>query len=89
MISGPTYRSGNYIDLLFTYVSTVVVSCVRAPIGNSYHRAISFDHISDFGLPNITISRKVYLKSRDLTSIKRTDVFRCEDKVGGIEFRAH
>ena len=73
-------------------MSPVVVPRVTAPIGNSDHHAISFDLIADISIPNITISCKVYLKSRadwhgvnrDLGKIKWTDVFRSEDKVGAL-----
>ena len=64
LIKKPTHKLGNCLDLLLTYIQGVVYPLVDSPLGNSGHSSISFFVKMGFKIPNITFSRKVYLKSR-------------------------
>ena len=59
----PTHKRGNSLNLLLTDVPGVVDLLVGSPLGNSDHFSISFPVKMGFRIPNITFSRKVYLKS--------------------------
>ena len=62
-LSKSQHKLGNYLDLLLTDVPGVVDPLVDPPLGNSDQSSISFYVNMCFKIPNITISRKVYLKS--------------------------
>lgn len=63
LINDPTHVSGNCLDLVLTESPGVVKTAVLAPIGTSDHNAISCEINLQFSVPDITISRHVYLKS--------------------------
>ena len=64
LIQRPTHRSGNILDLIFTDVPGVVSSNVGAPIGTSDHTFISATINTEQHVPQVTSSRKIYLKSQ-------------------------
>ena len=64
LINEPTHQLGNCLDLLLTDVPGVVDSVVKPPLGGSDHSCISFSLKLRFIIPNVSLSRKVYLKSR-------------------------
>ena len=62
IIHNPTHRCGNCLDLIFTDTPGVVAGNVGSPIGTSNHcyvSAIKTEH----AVPDISFSRKIYLKS--------------------------
>lgn len=63
LIHGPTHSSGNCLDLALTDIPGVVMASVLAPIGTFDRNAIHCKICLDFTVPDITISRQVYLKS--------------------------
>ena len=84
LISEPTHQSGNRLDLVFTDVSGIVTCGVGSPIGSSDHSLIKINVELDQVVPNISFSRKVYLKSRanwngvlnDLSEIHWSNIYR-------------
>ena len=56
-IKEPTHNLGNYLDLLFTDVTSVL----DPPLGNSDHSSITFSMKLSFKIHNISFSCKVYL----------------------------
>ena len=64
LIQRPTHRSGNTLDLLFTDVPGVVSSNVGTPIGTSDHTFISAIIRTEQVVPEVSSSRKIYLKSQ-------------------------
>ena len=64
LINEPTHQLGNCLDLLFTDSPGVVDTAVKPPLGSSDHFQISFTLKLKVYIPNIQISKKVYLKSR-------------------------
>lgn len=89
LIQGPTHNSGNCLDLALTDIPGVVQTFTLAPIGTSDHNAISCKICLDFIVPDITISRQVYLKSRvnwdnvcmDVDRIQWNTIFRSNDPI--------
>lgn len=92
LIDEPTHISGNCLDLVFTDVPGVVETAVLALVGTSDHNAISCQINLQFTVPDITISRKVYLKSQvnwdnvcdDVTNIQWNHIIRSEDPVSSL-----
>ena len=64
LIHRPTHRSGNTLDLIFTDVPGAVSCNVGTPIGTSDHTFISANIRIEQVVPEVTSSRKIYLKSR-------------------------
>ena len=63
---------GNMLDLHLTDVPGVVKTLVKPPLGNSDHRAISFDPELWSSVPIVQFSRLIYLKNRvDWTAVNR------------------
>ena len=58
----PTHAHGGILDLLMTDVSGIVWVAVAAPIGNSDHSSLSAVVSMDQAVPNLCVSRKVFLK---------------------------
>ncbi|KAK3894304.1 hypothetical protein Pcinc_001927 [Petrolisthes cinctipes] len=92
LITGPTHISGNCLDLVLTDVPGVVETIVLAPVGTSDHNSISCKINLEFTVPDITITRKVYLKSRvnwdnvcdDVTNIQWNHILRSDDPVSSL-----
>ena len=61
-IVGPTHARGGILDLLMTDVPDLIWVAVVAPIGNSDHSSLSADILTAQGVPNLCVSRKVFLK---------------------------
>ena len=87
VISGPTHREGNCLDLLFTDVPGLVSASIGTPVGRSDHCLISCDIKVVQNISNITISKKVYIKSRanwdtisgDIANISWPQIFNDND----------
>ena len=62
LIVGPTHARGRTLDLLMTDVPDIVRVAVVAPIGNSDHSSLSAVISMARAVPNLCISRKVFLK---------------------------
>ena len=60
----PTHRSGNCLDLLFSDTPGVVACNVGAPIGSSDHCYVSATIRTEQAVPDVSFSRKIYIKSR-------------------------
>ena len=54
LVSEPTHRSGNALDLVFTDVPSVVSVRVSSNIGTSDHSASSVELQTSFPLPEVT-----------------------------------
>ena len=93
LVDEPTHVSGNCLDLIFTDVPGVVTSCVGSPIGTSDHSYISATVRTRQLVPDISISRKVYLKSRanwngillDLSVLNWPDIYRQIDPISSLD----
>ena len=59
---GPTHARGRTLDLLMTDVPNLVRVAVVAPIGNSDHSSLSAVVSMAQAVPNLCVSRKVFLK---------------------------
>ena len=59
---GPTHARGGTLDLLMTTVPDLVRVSVVAPIGNSDHSSLSAVLLMAEAVPNLCVSRKVFLK---------------------------
>ena len=59
---GPTHALGGTLDLLMTDVPDLVRVAVVAPIGNSDHSSLSAVISMAQEVPNLCVSRKVFLK---------------------------
>ena len=89
LIRRPTHRSGNSLDLIFTDVPGVVSGNVGVPIGTSDHTFVSATIKTEQIVPDISFSRKVYLKSRgnwrgirsDLSNLNWPDFYHLEDPI--------
>ena len=92
LIRGPTHNSGNCLDLILTDVPGVVEASVLAPIGTSDHNSISCKICLDTTVPDITISRRVYLKSHvnwdnvchEIERLQWNVIFRASDPVSAL-----
>ena len=62
MIVGPTHSRGGTFDLLMTDVPDFVRVAVVAPIGNSDHSSLSVVISMAQAVPNLHVSRKIFLK---------------------------
>ena len=61
-VVGPTHTRGGTLDLLMTDVPDLVRVAVAAPIGNSDHSSLSAVISMAQAVPNLCVSRKVFLK---------------------------
>ena len=64
LIHGPTHRSGNCLDLIFSDTPGIVTCNIANPIGTSDHSYVSAVIKTEQPVPNVTFSRKIYIKSR-------------------------
>ena len=62
LVVGPTHARGGTLDLLMTDVPYLVRVAVVAPIGNSGHSSLSAVISMAQAVPNLCVSRKVFLK---------------------------
>ena len=62
MVVGPTHARGGTLDLLMTDVPDLVRVAVVEPIGNSDHFSLSAVISMAQAVPNLCVSRKVFLK---------------------------
>ena len=62
LVVGPTHARGGTLDLLMTEVPDLVRVAVVAPIGNSDHSSLSAVISMAQAVPNLCVSRKVFLK---------------------------
>ena len=62
LVVGPTHACGRTLDLLMTHVSELVRVSVVALIGNSDHSSLSAVISLAQAVPNLCVSRKVFLK---------------------------
>lgn len=74
LIRKSTHRSGNMLDLIFTDVPGVVSSNVGAPIGTSDHSFVSATIQTEQIVPQLSFTRKVYLKSQGNWGGVRSDL---------------
>ena len=62
LVVGPTHARGGILDLLMTDIPDLVRVAVVAPIGNSDHSSLSAVISTAQAVPNLCVSRKVFLK---------------------------
>ena len=62
LVVGPIHARGGTLDLLMTDVPDLVQVAVVAPIGNSDHSSLSAIISMAQAVPNMCVSRKVFLK---------------------------
>ena len=62
LVVGPTHARGGTLDLLMTDVPDLVRVAVVVPIGNSDHSSLSAVISMAQAVPNLCVSRKVFLK---------------------------
>ena len=62
MVVGLTHAHGGTLDLLMTDVINLACVAVVAPIGNSDHSSLSVVISMAQAVPNLCVSREVYLK---------------------------
>ena len=62
MVVGPSHARGGTLDLLMTDDRDLVPVAVVAPIGNSDHSSLSAVISMAQAVPNLCVSRKVFLK---------------------------
>ena len=62
LVVGPTHARGGTLGLLMTDVHDLVRVAVVAPIGNSDHSSLSANIWMAQAVPNLCVSRKVFLK---------------------------
>ena len=92
LIDGPTHISGNCLDLLLTDVPGVIKSYILSPVGTSDHCAIACNVKLQINVPDITFSRKVYIKSHinwdnvrlDFMNIKWSEIFHSRCPVSSL-----
>ena len=65
LVVGPTHARGGTLDLLMTDVPDLVWVAVVAPISNSDHSSLSAVISMAQEVPNLCVSRKVFLKHQD------------------------
>ena len=89
IIHSPTHRSGNCLDLIFTDTPGAVAGNVGSPVGTSVHSYVSAIIKTEHAVPDISFSRKIYLKSQadwdgilsDLRELDWPDIYRQVDFV--------
>ena len=89
LIHRSTHRSGNILDLIFTDVPGVVSSNVGAPIGTSDHSYVSATIQTEQTVPQLSFTRKVYLKSQgnwggvknDISDLNWPRLYQLEDAI--------
>ena len=64
LVDGPTHAHGRTFDLLMTYVPDLVRVATVAQIGNSDHSSLSLVISMAQAVPNLCVSRKVFLKHK-------------------------
>ena len=92
IIHSPTHRSGNCLDLIFTDTPGVVAGNVGSPVGTSDHSYVSAIIKTEHAVPDISFSRKIYLKSQadwvgilsDLRELDWPDIYRQVDFVASM-----
>ena len=92
IIHNPTHRLGNCLDLIFTDTPGVVAGNVGSPIGTSDYSYISAIIKTEHSVPDISFSRKIYLKSQadwdgilnDLRDLDWPDIYRQVDFVASM-----
>ena len=62
LVVGPTDARGGILDLLMTDVPDLIRVAVVAPIGNSDHSSLLAVISTAQAIPNLCVSRKVFLK---------------------------
>ena len=62
LVVGPTHARGGILDLLMTDVPDLIQVAVVAPICNSDHSLLSAVISTAQAVPNLCVSRKVFLK---------------------------
>ena len=62
LVVGPTHARGGTLDLLMTDVPNLVLVTAVAPIGNSDHTSLSAVTSMAKAVPNLCVSRTVFLK---------------------------
>ena len=62
LVISPTHARGGTLDLLMTDVHDLVRVAVVAPIGNSNHSSLSAVSSMAQAVPNLCVSRKVFLR---------------------------
>ena len=62
LVVGPTHARCGTLDLLMTDAPDVVRVAIVAPIGNSDHSSLSVVISMAQAVPNVCVSRKVFLK---------------------------
>lgn len=89
LITEATHRSGNCLDLFFTDSVGIVTANVGPPIGSSDHNFISANIKINQFVPDVSFSKKIYLKSRadwvsihsDLLNLDWSSIYRHADLV--------
>ena len=92
LVCRPTHRSGNCLDLVFTDTPGVVACNVGIPVGSSDHCYVSATIRTEQAVPDVSFSRKIYMKSRadwggilhELSIINWPDVYRQEDSIASF-----
>ena len=70
MVFGITHARGGTLDLLMTFVLDQVLVAVVAPIANSDHSSLAAVIYMAQAIPNLCVSRKVFLKHQvDLNTV--------------------
>ena len=62
LVAGPTHTRGGILHPLMTNVPDLIQVAVVAPIGNSDHSSLSAVISTAQAVPNLYVSRKVFLK---------------------------
>ena len=62
LVVGPTHARGGILDVLITDVPVLIRVAVGGPIGNSDHSSLSEVISTAQAVPNLCVSRKVFLK---------------------------
>ena len=62
VVVGPTHAGGGILDFLMTDVLDLIQVAVAAPIGNPDHSLLSAVISTTEAVPNLCVSRKVFLK---------------------------
>ena len=92
LVQKPTHRSGNCLDLVFTDVPGVVGCNVGTPIGTSDHSYVSVTIRTEQTVPDVSFSRKIYIKSRadwngilqELSTVDWPDIYHQVDSISSF-----